>query len=339
MQRIPSYAIPPPAKSRPDPRLGEQTAANPSTIKALSRVTLAACFQIRTLWLFTYSDHKTILIPCTIFGLTNAFASVFHHDIAITGHSTYLSYLFRRSFLVLIWVWLNLLPLCINNQQSVLSIIEDTINKPWRPLPSGRLSPLHAKKIMIFFYGIAHSFSAFIGCGLRQSIGLVLFSAWYSGFGGGNDHPLLRNFINAAGYVCFTSGAMEAALGVPLSGHYQQAKWFGIIGGIITTTMHVQDMYDQEGDAGRGRHTMPLAIGDKPARWLIAFWMIAWGIFCPRFWGVASIVQILAVSVAALVAFRTVAFRDVANDKVTFVIWNCWVSLIFTLPAWQTLQI
>ncbi|KAI1370585.1 UbiA prenyltransferase family-domain-containing protein [Hypoxylon crocopeplum] len=280
-----------------------------------------AVFHTRTLRLFTSNDHKTILVPCTVFGIANAFASSLSHDTAIASHHIHPD-LAWRSFLVLIWVWVNLLPLCINNQRSALSIAEDSINKPWRPLPSGRLPPRHAKRIMVVFYAFAHSLDALMGCGLRQSMGLVFFSAWYSRLGGGDSHPLVRNFINAAGYICFTSGAMEVALGTPLSGDEQLAGWFGIIGGVITTTMHIQDMYDQEGDAGRGRRTMPLVIGDVPARWVIAFWMVIWGIFCLRFWDNTLMIQGIMLVIAMLVGFRTIMYRTVSSDKTTFVIWN-----------------
>lgn len=52
--------------------------------------------------------------------------------------------------------------------------------------------------------------------GLRQNISLILLGSWYNNLGGADGHPFIRNAINALGYICLTSGAMEAALVAPL---------------------------------------------------------------------------------------------------------------------------
>ncbi|KUI72061.1 hypothetical protein VM1G_11830 [Cytospora mali] len=219
-----------------------------------------AAYHIKTLWLFTFSDLKTIVIPSTIFGITNALAAPVYR-IRPTLES---SDMIWRVPVVFLWVWFNLIPFAINNQRTPLAIAEDSANKPWRPLPRGRLTPAHAKILMVCFYIAVPIVSVAVNGGLRQGICLVFLGTWYNNFGGADHHPVLRNTINALGYSCFTSGAMEVALAapLPLSTTGPFSRWFAILAGIILTTVHTQDMYDQEGDAIRNRRTMPLVVGD-----------------------------------------------------------------------------
>lgn len=105
-----------------------------------------------------------------------------------------------------------------------------------------------------------------------------------------------------------------------------------MLAGVILTTVHTQDMYDQEGDAARGRQTLPLVIGDGPARWTIAFWMLVWGASCPAFWHVPFAYFGISLGLAVLIGARTLIYRTVSSDKATFVIWNVWISLLYIIP-------
>jgi len=57
----------------------------------------------------------------------------------------------------------------MDNQRQAESIEEDKFNKPWRPLPSGRMSAGQATKLMLVFYAIALAISAYMG-GLSQCL-------------------------------------------------------------------------------------------------------------------------------------------------------------------------
>jgi hypothetical protein len=237
-------------------------------------------------WLFTQSDLKTIVIPKTIFGTLSALAAPSFGFDAITATPTPLMVLYRIP-LTLLWVWINLLPFAIDNQRHPRSIAEDAINKPWRVLPSGRMSPIQARNLMIFLWGLAIIVSWRIGgfnqCIMGIALGTITHSItnscishistgfWYNRFGGSDDSCIIRNVINALGYNCFTSGAAEVALGfslmpyraVPLSiaaltepDHKEYIlfwKWVAILVAVISTTAHAQDMHDQAGDSIRGR--------------------------------------------------------------------------------------
>ena len=214
--------------------------------------------------------------PTSAFGVFNALqASTFN----ITSSRPCIGILSRLA-LVIFWTWVNLLPFAIDNQREAAAIKEDGVNKPWRPLPSGRVEPAQAKTIMLALYPIAFLVSTRVG-GTRQCLALVALGYWYNDCKGGDKSCIVRNMINACGFVCYTSGAMEVALGSQLPLSLDILKWFLITGLVVFSTVQSQDMYDQAGDSLRGRRTVPLVLGDGPSRWTIAIPMVIWCWFVP----------------------------------------------------------
>ena len=70
-------------------------------------------FHLITIWLFTFSDLKTIVGPTIFFGVFNAIcASAF--GMAPESHSSIMC----RFPYALLWVWTNLLPFAVDNQGS-----------------------------------------------------------------------------------------------------------------------------------------------------------------------------------------------------------------------------
>ena len=291
---------------------------------------VAVCtYHAHSLWLFTLSDFKTIIGPCFVFGVTNALAGAAYG--LKTSEEGMKGKILRRLLLILVYVWLNLLPFAISNQITSDAIKEDTINKPWRTLPSGRMTPEQAECLMLIFYLFALGLSSMTG-GLKQSVTLVFIGTWYNHLAGADSSCLVRNLVNALGYVCFTSGAMEVALGFSLPVKTRLVEWFGVIAAVIFSTVHLQDMYDQLGDRIRGRRTVPLVIGDGPARWMTAITMLFWGYLCPRFWYSATVVTTLSLLLAGTVAVRCLLMRTIEADRLTFKLWNVWMTLVFLLP-------
>ncbi|KAF6223097.1 hypothetical protein HO173_013310 [Letharia columbiana] len=77
-------------------------------------------YDLYSIWLFTYSDLKTIVGPKTAFGIFNSLqASAF--DLPCLQYSTAL----KRLPLVVFWTWINLLPFSIDNQRQPEAIRED----------------------------------------------------------------------------------------------------------------------------------------------------------------------------------------------------------------------
>lgn len=301
-----------------------------STVKDIPQRTAAAAY---TIWLFTRSDLKTIFVPTSIFGITNSLA-LSAYGLSRDAHSGGLAP--HRIPLVLFWIWIHLLSFNVNNQRSPASVEEDRLNKPWRPLPAGRISPALARVLGVLICPSTTAVSLAIGVGWRQSLLGVLLTVWYNRWGGSDVDPLLRNFITGLGYVCFTSGALEVAAGQPLPlREGRLVVWLAILLAVVTTTMQVQDLEDTEGDGLRGRRTAPIVLGDAGCRWSIALPMVGWGVLCPWFWNAGLLTVAWSCFLAFSVAWRTLFLRDVASDRVTFWVWNAWMSSLYVLPFFQ----
>lgn len=183
-----------------------------------------------------------------------------------------------RLFRVVLWIWLQLLVLDVANQRLPDSIAEDRINKPWRPITSGRISPEGARRLLLASISVTLATSVWLGA---TSETLVLFTLnWmYNDLGLANGHWLLRNLMNALGITTIGVGATRVACGHHLTVLLVPAtRWWLLCAGMLLTTIHAQDLYDQQGDAARGRSTAPLLLGDSVARWSVGVGVLAWSI-------------------------------------------------------------
>ncbi|KAI9667237.1 MAG: hypothetical protein M1821_000050 [Bathelium mastoideum] len=270
------------------------------------------------------------MFPQAIFGTMTALAAY------LLGQPTSLplnfEFITSRFILALFWTWINLLPFNIQNQLDDAAIEEDRVNKPWRPLPSGRVNPSLARTWMNLFYCAALLTSLRLG-GLRQCLALLGLGYWYNRAGGSDCSWAVRNLINAYGFISFASGAMECALGTQVLLTKSLLQWFSIIGAIVFCTVQTQDMYDMEGDAARGRSTLPLVIGDGPARWSIAIAVIFFSFMSFLFWNAQWVRGNFPLLLGCVIALRTLTYRTVAADKRTFQLWNLWLVSIYSTPV------
>lgn len=105
------------------------------------------------------------------------------------------------------WTWLYLLQFCVSNQS--LSPDEDERNKPWRPLPSRRISFRHALIIrwtllpLCIVLSVFHNVTA---VGLILTLGILLHNELRL-----DAHWFTRNVLNALGYAVFDAGATAIA--------------------------------------------------------------------------------------------------------------------------------
>ena len=87
----------------------------------------------------------------------------------------------------------------------------------------------------------------------------------YKDLGGADASCVVRNLLNAGLYLGFATGATIVAYsGITLS----ETAWTcsGCIGVTVFIAVHMQDVLDQESDIARSQKTVPLVIGDAPAR-------------------------------------------------------------------------
>lgn len=276
-------------------------------------------YNLYTIFLFTSSDIKTMILPSIAFALS---------------HSTHLPKytLVSRLPLMLLYTWINLLAFTINNQCSHRSIAEDTLNKPWRPIPSARVSATHARTLGIISIPVSILVGALIGGGITQSVLIAILGIYYNYLGGGSAHWVIRNALNAIGFVSFASGTLEVALQASIP--FPIFPWIALIAVLIGSTVHVQDMYDQIGDAAAGRRTFPLVVGDAAARRCIALVIMFWTVSCPAYWGAGILGFLAPMLIGGWVCVRTLrgGKDDVEGDRLVFWGYNIWLISLYILP-------
>jgi len=225
-------------------------------------------------------------------------------------------------------------------------VLEDAVNKPWRPIPAGLITPEQSQAILRWAVPLCLAFSSFADSGsaglLLPSATLMCFVWLYNDLDGSAAGPVQRSAINAAGLACFGWGAL-AALTVPLAGTEaataaappQTVKlWIVIIAAIVFTTVHAADFPDVEGDRERGRQTMPLVYGEDVSRRFLAVTAPAWSVASLVFWHVEfGFSWVAPMAVSGYMAGLTVTRRDHGSDEIVWKLWCLWIVVLFLLPV------
>ena len=286
----------------------------------------------KTLYLFTADDLISIVFPKATCGILLPLAST------LVRQPSSLSGVITRAPFVLFWVWINLLHFNICNQSQPGAVLEDLKNKPQRPIPAGRITADEARQYIFLLHLAVIGLSTKLG-GLYPSYALHLLTYWYNELGSGETW-LLRNLINAGGYLCFITGAMQVAgetQGLDYSG--RALGWLVLVAVIISTTMQMQDLYDQEGDKLRDRKTVPLVFGDLQARYSIAIPVALWSIVAPSYWQLPILGFLPSVALGTVLVLRLLdrSKSKAEHDKKTFKIWTVWIISLYMLPLWAHL--
>ncbi|KAE8420829.1 UbiA prenyltransferase family-domain-containing protein [Aspergillus pseudocaelatus] len=208
------------------------------------------------------------------------------------------------------------------------SVEEDTINKPNRPIPSGRLSINGAYTRWLLSWVIS---LAVIGLTVSLQAALVLlqWEMWVSLFyvWPKFQNWVARNLFTAVG-ATIQLRLLDTVLVKAIPSFRADSSLMWLLFTWLAWTIHVQEFHDTEGDQRVGRQTLPLIVGRRgqfPLRVLTA--MIIGGT------GVSSIVlapiwrtlnpAMLYLGLAHLLFMLTVAVRLVVlpfkeADKVTY---------------------
>lgn len=245
---------------------------------------------------------------------------------------------------VLAWIWLHLLVEDIANQRDKGSVIEDRLNKPWRPLPSGRLTSHEAQSWLRVATVLAVLWAAATES-LLASLSLIVLVWMYNDLGGSGCGIFFRNALNAGGLMCFSWGSvLVLSKGKLLE---QGSMWILITGAVILTTVHAQDLPGMEGDAARGRRTVALVYGEAATRMSLVVMVLIWSALCPwLWWGVASrdeswgTIRIVLLSlpvvtgglIGALTLLSGKSSKPQILDKIVWKLWCAWITCLYLLP-------
>lgn len=283
------------------------------------------------IWLFTESNFDTFVVPNTAFGVLGAFAS----SVLIEGYQqppTALEILWRFP-LALAFNWYSVFIFDLSNQRSPESIEEDRINKPWRPIPTGKVTGAEARHALLVAIPLVLLFNYLLGV-WRQGLFILILTWMYNDIRGGDE--VVRDLIISVAYGMFNSASLEIAVG---GGEYTDISisrggliWTTMISLVILTTMQVQDLKDQAGDRTRGRRTIALWIGDRFSRMSIAFFVCFWTIACLFFWDLRPYGYVVPAATGIVTAYRVLSKKTSKDDATTWRWWCLWTITLYLLP-------
>lgn len=229
-------------------------------------------------------------------------------------------------------MWWHVLVFTVANQRLHNSVLEDSINKAWRPLPSGRITGVQARRLLLGIVPATFVLTHVLGAEEFSLLSLLL--TWlYNDLEGADENYIIRNLINSLGLVCWSAGTTMVACGknqhqLNAMGYY----WLKIEAAIVFTTLQVQDLRDQKGDQARGRRTAPIVLGDDVTRWTIAIPVLFWSLFCPYLWDLGFYCFIVPAALGGALSLRVLRWRTVEADQLTWSIWGLWIGSLFILP-------
>ncbi|KZV95933.1 hypothetical protein EXIGLDRAFT_609880 [Exidia glandulosa HHB12029] len=269
-----------------------------------------------TLFLFTYSDYKTIFVPVGIFALAAApTASTSRIIIAVT------------------WLWLQQLQTNVTNQY--LGVEEDAVNKPWRPIPSGRISRSQAITLRWILPGLCTIGSGLIRRALLEASVAFAFATLAYNEMDLSHHWLGKNVCCGLGYMILEAGT-TLALGDGRVLADDATRAIAVSGLVIASTIQVQDFPDIQGDMLRGRRTLPIVLPQASCvvtSIILAVWSLALGFI----WNLNAIVYLAFSACGLWTAYRTFKGGDTVYRKTTYRIYNIWLMFLHILPIMSRL--
>ncbi|KAG1818172.1 UbiA prenyltransferase family [Suillus subaureus] len=265
-----------------------------------------------TAWLFTRSDLKTTIFPVMIF---TTVVSPRHNPLDLSC--------------ALCWLWFHLFQFNASNQS--YSAHEDILNKPWRPVPSGRISVKDSRALRWGLMVICLGFSSLF------SLDVVITSGVYTVFLIMHDdfhlshHPIFKNLCSAGGYVTNELGS-SLILSRESSLDRTSIKALFCSALVILLTIHAQDFADVNGDRRSGRRTPPIvALEGSRIYMLCALPLFSFAL--ASFWSLGPFSTVLFVSMGSWVGIRYFLFRDEICDQSNYRLYNIWLMGVHLLPA------
>ncbi|RPD75877.1 hypothetical protein L226DRAFT_506546 [Lentinus tigrinus ALCF2SS1-7] len=265
---------------------------------------------IWTLYLFTRDDINTLMIPATVYGTMSAPTEATHH---ILPRIT--------------WIWVNLLDINIANQS--LDADEDAMNKPWRPIPSKRISQGTARVLHWFLLPaclvLSYAFQVPMAGLLLHVVNVCYHDLGFS------SHWVTKSLCNALAYAAFNGGASKVLCdSILVSKASRDAQILNFL--LILTTTHAQDFRDVIGDRATGRLTIPMAY-PHASRLSMLVLLPAWSLFLSFFWGAHVLVSTMVCAFATYVGLRFYRSGGTSvEDGIAYRDYNVWLCFVHVLP-------
>lgn len=279
------------------------------------------------MYLTCCNNIADIVIPSLLFGTINSLIA----PRLMMGPALSWSQILAATPWMFLWSWTNLFMFCLHNQRQADNIAEDAVNKPWRPIPSGRLTAEQARTLLFVLHPLCLALALWLGGFVPYAV-LTAFGIWYNELGGA-DSGLLKNMINGVGLGCSFAGPLEVATGHSIfSGECQGALWTVTLMAAFATTSHLQDFRDMAGDSLAGRTTLPLVMGDWPARVSVVAGLALWTEVASQFWGLGWMARSLSLTAELTLSANLFLDRSQPGDSRSWRLWSVWVATLMAMP-------
>lgn len=303
-----------------------------SVLATLTSVIECILYHLHTLLLFTGDQILDTVIPGTAFGILAALSGPVL-DLPVQPASDIL----KRIPLISLWLWLAILQFCLHNQSSRNSILEDGINKPWRSIPSNRITAIQTQRLWLYASLTTALVSYHVNILPIFGVYLVLETV-YNDYGGGDHSGVARNMLCAAGFTCYFSGALSIALGPEVGMSSEAWQWtLALTAGVLATTIQAQDLRDEEGDRIRGRRTLVTEMGRKLNLYTIMILVPCWTIYLSLYrfltWRIAATLPIMAGMCVVITAFQALNDEGKKLDRRLYKLWCVWMLTFCPLPC------
>ncbi|KAK6810870.1 hypothetical protein RU639_013598 [Aspergillus parasiticus] len=250
---------------------------------------------------FSWRDWSVTIIPSCLFAFGTLPNLAYREAI-------------RNCLLVVLWAMLYIYSFNLFTQS--MSPDEDRINKPDRPIPSGKVSVNAALKRCRITWGAFLIVSILHGQIIAEAIMWILCTIFLGATKSGG-HWIGKNVVGMSVGNWALLSASRKLMGAQATQSSQHVVAISIWSGAIT---QAQDFRDQEGDRKIGRKTFPISFGDRTARHFLAFALIPLAFCGTYFFNLAKNAPWLLGTMHALVACRFLMFRNAKSDHKSYML-------------------
>jgi len=140
-------------------------------------------YHLKTTYLLTYANIPQFIFPTLLFGLSTSLSPTLLQPAPFqTAHHLSLTSTLLNTILALLWIWSNTIIFDLSNQRHPAAIREDHINKPYRPIPSGRLTTRQARRWTLYAVPATYALSCALGA-RRETLGMSVLVWMYNDLG------------------------------------------------------------------------------------------------------------------------------------------------------------
>ncbi|KAF4339123.1 ubiA prenyltransferase family domain protein [Fusarium beomiforme] len=278
------------------------------------KTTALAVREISLFLQFSWRDWSATIIPACLFA-PGAMKGLSHDAVAC-------------NYLLMI-MWITIYIYAFNLFDQVTNPEEDRINKPDRPLPSGAVTEAGARRRCAILWSLFFSMVMIFPQILLETITHAAFTYLMSATGLGKTW-LGKSSVSMM-VMCWSLLSAVRKLIAPQTGQSLRhiialALWAGL-------TTQAQDFRDQRGDKYIGRRTLPIAFGDRPARYILAFLLIPWAFVDVYWFEIASHAPWVLGALHVCVSYRILAFRNERADHKTYMLGTYIFCVLVTISS------